>query len=325
VSNKSVSAKVEANELTYADEHPVIYSDLPTKSKDRAERKEKLAEFSKHSPAWQADWWDRATPEDRGVIAAEWDEPLHADLGGFEPKELTDLERQQVKSQVEQLKATKHFLDAETVAAITEAEQEREQEGPRADAGLQKLLHLYAGIQTDVQSRLPFQTPHRVSQKVVGEDGKKKLVWTEKPDMTTTARTADGGAIVTEFDFGTGQIQMTEFSAEEAAELRAQLMLEDPKELPLPLGGSEIVDEFSRPVSDYGVRSGEATEVPQRIQVSPFAAKGPETPQAFLEVHGKITRDDVKLWPADTTAKFNRDFPDAARSLLRGDEVTELS
>jgi hypothetical protein len=325
VAEEERQRKIKAGELTYADEHPVEYHDLGGKAKDRTAFMNQMNAFGKHSQAWQAERWDQATPEERGTIAAGYGEPLHADLAEFTPKdgELTQLERESLKAQVKKLKATKYFLDTETVDAIIEAERQVENANTRAgsDAGLQKLVHLAKGIELGERSQLPFQTPHKVQQTVV-VDGKKTVEWVEKPDTTTTRRTLDGGSIVTEIDKGTGQLRTTEFSPEEAAELKTQLLLEAPQELPQGISGSVLTDEFSRPVHDFGTEPGEAA----RVQVNPLAkTEGPATPEAFLEAHGKITKADLKLWPADVQARFNRSYPDAARALLRGEEVAELS
>jgi hypothetical protein len=306
--------KEEAGELTYADEHPVEYQPLPTKSADRTAFDQTLAEFGKHTPAWKADHWEQATPEERGAIAVGYGEPLHADLKGFTPAdgELTPLERQQLEAQVKAFKAARHFVDAPTLDLVTEAERQRERGATRAelDAGLQNLAHLAKGVEADARGRLPFQTPYDTTAYPGG-----------RPDKTVYARTADGGAIITEFDEGTGQQRVTEFSAEEYAEIKAQLMLEAPQEMPPPLSGSTLVDEMSRPVRDWTESPGETTSV----QVSPFAKnEGPSTPEAFLEAFGKITRADLRLWPADTQSRFTRDYLDASRALFRGEEITEL-
>jgi hypothetical protein len=319
--------RTEAGELTYADEHPVEYTDttLPAKSKDREAFHQKLAEFGKHTAAWKADRWEQMADEERGVIAVGWGEPLHADLNGFTPKdgELSQLERQSLEAQAKAFKATKLFVDAPTLALVTETERQQDGANTRAesDAALQRLVHIAKGVEADGRSRLPFQTPYKRPVTLTGPDGEKTVVYEQRPGITKAARTADGGAIVTEIDEGTGQRRITEYSAEEYAEIKAQLMLEAPDELPAPLSGSTITDEFSRPLHDVGTKAGEAT----RVQVNPLAKnEGPSTPQEFIQVHSRITKADIKLWPADVQAKFNRDFPDAARTLLRGEEVTEL-
>jgi hypothetical protein len=321
-------ARAEVGELpTYAEEHPVIYSDttLPSKVKDRAAFHEQLAAFGKHTAAWKADRWDKATPEERGIISAGFGEPLHADLNGFTPKEgeLSQLERQSLEAQAKAFKATKLFVDAPTLALVAKTEQQQNGASTRAesDAALQKLVHIAKGVEVDARSQLPFQTPYKRQVTLTGPDGEKTVVYEQRPDKTEAKRTADGGAIVTETDLGTGQQRIIEYSAEEYAEVKAELMLEAPDELPASLRESTITDEFSRPLHDRGTEPGE----PTRVQTNPLAkVTGPETPEQFLEAHGKITKADIKLWAADVQARFGRNFPDAARALLRGEEVTEL-
>jgi hypothetical protein len=307
--------KIENNELDYEDSNPVVWQELPSKAAEKKALVADVEKFEALSQLRKAETWNGMTGEERGRIGGFTGTPLSASDKDFTPKALSPQEMAQVEAQAKALKANREFIDLPTVNRIRELQEVYELAPTKAehDDAAQRLSHIARGLERAANAEVPL-TSLRAFDRQTGE-------WGNVAPQTTHKRTPDGYEIVFTEEDGKSVPVVTKLTAEEYGEGRHWLEENDPSELPKPMDESTLVNEFSRPLHDQMSNPGE----PVTETRNPSAkTEGPSTPQAFLETHGKITKHDVRLWPADTVARFNRDFPDAARTLLRGEEVTEL-